>query len=86
MIVNREDGILGDSFSYRLGFRYDLGLEELSLLGLAGFASVWILYATVSIIAVLIPPRITKPSPSLPSIGRIRHPERPPKPRAVWID
>ncbi len=86
MIVDRDDEVLGNGFNYRLGFHYDLGWKELSLLGLAGFASVWIVYAMASIIILLIPRGITEPSLSLPSSGRVRYPERPPKPRAVWID
>ena len=71
MIVDKEDEVLRDGFNYRIGFRFYLGWEELSLLGLAGFASVWILYVAGSAIILLIPstPMIHFPSP--PLIGRI---------------
>ncbi len=71
MIVDREDEVLRDGFNYSFGFRFHLGWEELSLLGLAGFASVWILYGAVRVIILLIPstPMISFPPP--PSGGRI---------------
>jgi hypothetical protein len=67
MIVNKEDEILRDGFNYRVGFRFYLGWKELSLLGLTGFASVWVLYLAVRIIILLIPsaPMIYFPSPPL---------------------
>jgi len=71
MIVDKEDEVLRDGFQYRFGFRYHLGWEELSLLGSAGFASVWVLYVAVRVIILLIPPvpMIHFPSPALS--GRI---------------
>ncbi len=71
MIVDKEDEVFEDGFNYRFGFRYDLGWEELSLLGLAGFASVWMLYVAARIIILLIPPVQMIPFPSLPVGGRI---------------
>ena len=71
MIVDKEDEVLGDGFNYRFGFRYYLGWKELSLLGLAGFASVWMLYVAVRIIILLIPPAPVIHFPSLPVGGRI---------------
>lgn len=71
MIVDKGDEVLGDGFNYRFGFRYDLGWEELSFLGLAGFASVWMLYVAVRIIILLIPPAPVIHFPSLPVGGRI---------------
>ncbi len=67
MIVDKEDEVLRDGFHYSFGFCYYLGWEELSLLGLAGFASAWILYVAVSLIILLIPsaPMIHLPSPPL---------------------
>jgi len=67
MIVGREDEVLRDGFNYSFGFRFHLGWEELSLLGFAGFASVWILYGAVRVIILLIPstPMIHFPSPPL---------------------
>jgi hypothetical protein len=72
MIVDREDGVLRDGFNYSLVFCFHLGWEELSLLGLAGFASVWILYGTATVIILLIPsaPMIHLPLP--PLRGRIK--------------
>ena len=71
MIVDKEDELLRDGFNYSFGFRFYLGWEELSLLGLTGFASVWILYVAVRVIILLIPsaPIIHFPSP--PLSGRI---------------
>jgi hypothetical protein len=71
MIIDKEDEVLRDGFKYSFGFCFDLGWEELSLLGLAGFASVWILYVSVRVIILLIPsaPMIHFPSP--PLRGRI---------------
>ena len=71
MIVDREDEVLREGFNYSFVFCFHLGWEELSLLGLAGFASVWILYGTATVIILLIPsaPMIHFPSPVLS--GRI---------------
>ena len=55
MIVDKKDEVLRNGFNYRFGFRFRLGWEELSLLGLAGFASVWILYVAGNVIFLLIP-------------------------------
>jgi hypothetical protein len=71
MIVAKEDEVLRDGFNYRFGFRFYLGWEELSLLGLAGFASVWILYVAVRVIILLIPSAPVIHFPSLPLSGRI---------------
>ena len=67
MIVDKEDEVLRDGFTYSFSFRFYLGWEELSLLGLAGFASVWILYVSARAIVLLIPsaPMIHFPSPPL---------------------
>jgi hypothetical protein len=67
MIVDKEDGVLRNGFHYSFGFRYYLGWEELSLLGLAGFASVWVIYIAVRVCTLLIPsaPMIHFPSPAL---------------------
>ncbi len=71
MIIDREDEVLRDGFHYSFGFRYYLGWEEMSLLGLAGFASVWVLYVTlrVMILSISSAPMIYFPSPA--SSGRI---------------
>jgi hypothetical protein len=71
MIVDKEDEVLRDGFNYRFGFRFYLGWEELSLLGLAGFASVWILYGAVRVIILLIPSAPMTPFPSPALSGRI---------------
>jgi hypothetical protein len=71
MIVHKEDEVLRDGFNYSFGFRFYLGWEELSLLGLAGFASVWILYAAVRVIILLIPSALMIHFPSPPLNGRI---------------
>jgi hypothetical protein len=71
MIVNNKDEGLRDGFHYSFVFHFNLGREELSLLGLAGFTSVWVLYIAVRVIVLLIPsaPMIYFPSPA--STGRI---------------
>jgi hypothetical protein len=71
MIVNNKDEVLRDGFHYSFGFHFNLGKEERSLLGLAGFASVWVLYIAVRVVILLIPsvPMIYFPSPA--STGRI---------------
>lgn len=78
MVVSKQDEVLRDGFGYSFGFRFYVGWKELGLLGLVGFASVWMIYAVVRVVAFLIPsaPIIHFPSPPL----------RPKKPRAVWID
>jgi hypothetical protein len=55
MIVNNKDEVLRDGFHYSFGFHFNLGREELSLLSLAGFASVWVLYLVMRGIIFLIP-------------------------------
>jgi len=95
MIVGREDQVLRDGFHYSFGFHFDLGREELSLLGLAGFASVWILYAVTKAVFLLIPSKLMMHFTLPPLRGRMKslnflvddkEPKRPAKPRAVWID
>jgi hypothetical protein len=71
MIVDKEDKGLRDGFNYSFGFRFYLGWEELSLLGLAGFASVWILYVAGRVIILLIPAAPMIHFPSLRLSGRI---------------
>lgn len=71
MIVNKEDEVLRHGSNYRVGFHFYLGWEELILLGLAGFASVWILYVAGSVTILLIPFAPTIPFPSPPLNGRI---------------
>ena len=71
MIVDKEDDVLRDGFHYSIGFHFDLGREELGLLGLAGFASVWILYVAVRVIILLIPSAPMIHFASLPLSGRI---------------
>src|SRR4030042_2464678 len=56
MIVDKEDEALRDGFHYSFGFHFNLGREELGLLGLAGFSSFWILYVVMRGIIFLIPP------------------------------
>ena len=65
MIVDKEDEVLRDGFKYSFSFRSYLGWEELSLLGLAGFAFVWMIYVSVRAIIFFIPsaPMVLFPSP-----------------------
>ncbi len=71
MIVDNKDQVLRDGFHYSFGFHFSLGSDELSLLGLAGFAFVWVLYVAVRMIIFLISsaPMIYFPSPA--AAGRI---------------
>lgn len=72
MIVDQEDEVLKDGFRYSFSFHFDLGREELSLLGLAGFASVWTLYVVTRGIAFLIPCVLMIRSSLPPLRGRMR--------------
>jgi hypothetical protein len=72
MIVDREDEVLRDGFHYSFGFHFNLGREELSLLGLAGFVSVWILYVVMRGIILLIPSVLIIHFPWPPLRGRMR--------------
>jgi hypothetical protein len=67
MIVDKKDELLKDGVHYRFGFRYDVGWLEAGLLGLVGFASVWIIYASLRVVALLVPrePMIYFPSSRL---------------------
>jgi energy-converting hydrogenase Eha subunit A len=67
MIVAKKDEVLKDGVQYSFGFRYDVGWLEASLLGLVGFASVWMIYASIRMVTLLIPhePVIHFPSPRL---------------------
>jgi hypothetical protein len=75
MIVDKEDDLLKDGFHYSFGFHFDLGKEELGLLGLAGFASVWILYVFTRAVIFLIPSVLMHhfPLPPLRWQIRLRH-------------
>jgi hypothetical protein len=66
MIVDKEDEVLRDGFHYSFGFHFNLGREELSLLGLAGFTSVWVLCIALRVIVLLIrsEPMMHFPSPA----------------------
>jgi hypothetical protein len=67
MVVGKQDEVLRDGFGYSFGFRFYVGWKELGLLGLVGFASVWIIYVVVRVVNLLIPsaPIIHFPSPPL---------------------
>ncbi len=67
MIVDKKDELLRDGYGYRFGFRFCAGWEELGLLGLAGFVSVWMMYGLVRVAPFLIPyaPIMHFPSPPL---------------------
>lgn len=71
MIVDKQDEVLRVGFRYSFSFRFYIGWKELGLLGLVGFASVWIIYAVVEVVIRLIPsaPIIHFPSP--PLTGRV---------------
>ena len=67
MIVGKKDQVLRDGVKYSLRFRYHVGWVESGLLGLAGFASVWILYGSIKMAILLVPslPMVHFPSPRL---------------------
>src|SRR4030042_1278611 len=67
MIINKEDDILRGGCQYRFAFRFYVGWEALGLLGLVGFASVWVIYGSVRVLTLLIPSAPLKhfPSPAL---------------------
>ena len=67
MIVDKEDEVLRDGFKYSFRFRFFVGWKELVLLGIVGFASIWIIYAVIRGVTLLIPsaPIIHFPSPPL---------------------
>ncbi len=70
MILSREDQLLRDGVRYSLGFRYRVGWMESGLLGLAGFASVWLIYGSVAIAILLVPalPMVHFPYPRLKGV------------------
>jgi hypothetical protein len=70
-IVDKEDELLKDGFKYSFSFRFYVGWEELGLLSLVGFASVWMIYAVVRGATLLIPsaPILHFPSSHFP--GRV---------------
>jgi len=67
MIVGKKDEVLKDGVQYSFGFGYDVGRLEASLLGLVGFASVWMIYTSIRVATLLIPrePIIHFPSPRI---------------------
>ena len=67
MIINKEDDILRGGCQYRFAFRFYVGWEALGLLGLVGFVSVWVIYGSARVVALLIPSAPLKhfPSPAL---------------------
>src|SRR4030043_1618466 len=50
MIIDKEDDILRGGCQYRFAFHFFVGWEELALLGLVGFASVWGIYGSVRVL------------------------------------
>lgn len=85
VILGREDEVLREGFHYSFGFRFDIGWKELSLLGMAGFASVWMVYWAIRSVIFLIPytPMIHFPSPSLG--GRVESLNFPMRPEPVSL-
>jgi hypothetical protein len=67
MIVGKKDEVLRDRVKYSFGFGYSVGWVESGLLGLVGFASVWMIYGSIRVVTLLIPPSpvIYFPSPRL---------------------
>jgi len=71
MIVEKKDELFKDGAQYRFGFRYDVGWLEATLLGLAGFASVWMIYVSLRVATFLIPLEPIKLFPSRRLKGRV---------------
>jgi hypothetical protein len=71
MIVDKEDIILRDGFNYSFSFRFYIGWEELSLLGMVGFASVWVIYALARVVILSIPYTPVRHFPLPPSKKRL---------------
>jgi hypothetical protein len=67
MIVGKEDELLRDGCHYSFAFCYHVGWEKLGLLGLVGFASVWMIYGLARGVILLIPYTLIKYFPSPPS-------------------
>jgi len=69
LIVNKEDEWLQAGSHYRFSFRFNLGWEELGLLGLVGFASVWMIVGLARGVVLMIPYACAplRHLPSLPS-------------------
>ena len=67
MIAGKKDEVLRDGVKYSFGFGYSVGWVESGLLGLVGFASVWMIYGSMRMVPLLIPssPVIHFPSPRL---------------------
>lgn len=55
MIVGKEDQILRNGVKYSFGFCYHVGWLESGLLGLVGFASVWMIYGSIRVAVLLTP-------------------------------
>ena len=71
IIVNKKDEVLRDGFNYSFSFGFNIGWEELSLLGLIGFASVWMIYALARGVILLIPYTPMRHFPLPPSKVRL---------------
>ncbi len=71
MVMGKQDKVLRDGFGYSFVFRFHKGWKESGLLGLVGFASVWIIYAVVSVVSLLIPSAPMIHFPSRPLRGQI---------------
>ena len=67
MIAGKKDEVLRDGVKYSFGFGYSIGWLESNLLGLVGFATVWMIYWSIRVVPLLIPssPVIHFPSPRL---------------------
>jgi hypothetical protein len=67
IIADQEEDILKAGRQYRFAFRFSVGWKELVLLGLIGFASVWVIYGSVRALTLLVPfaPLRHLPSPAL---------------------
>ena len=71
VIIGKEDEVLREGFHYSFGFRFDIGWKELGLLGVAGFASVWMIYLAIRAVIFLIPYTPMIHFPSLPLGERV---------------
>lgn len=71
VVIGKEDMALREGFHYSFSFRFDIGWKELSLLGITGFASIWVIYLAIQGIIFLIPYTPTIHFSSPPRGGRV---------------
>jgi len=86
MIVNKKDEVLRDGYGYSFGFHFCVGWEELGLLGLVGFVSVWMIYGFLRVVPSLIPYAAIIHFPSPPLKRRVESLKFPVLYEPVYLD